>query len=271
MKLFAKKSLGQHFLNSSHALQQIISASDLKTGDLVLEIGPGTGILTKELLKTGAKVVAVEKDTRAIGLIKETFPENVQNGTLIIIEGDILDQKISATLSSVGILPFKFSIVANIPYYITGAILEKFLEYGPKPTKMVLLVQKEVADRIVANDGKESILSISVKAFGEPKMVAKVPKGAFLPPPKVDSAILSIENITGGKIDRCDSKEFFEMLRAGFSHKRKKLKKNLESVIGNQIIKKIWEKLLLDENIRAEDLTLDKWISIFSEKRKNCE
>lgn len=199
MKLFAKKSLGQHFLNSTHVLEQIISAAHIQKGESVLEIGPGTGVLTRALLNAGANVIAIEKDQRAVGMLEQDFFTEVKNGSLKIISGDVLDENIllrsdlSVTPPEVG--P-QFCIVANIPYYITGAILEKFLEHEPRPNRMVLLVQKEVAERICAHDKKESILSISVKAFGTPKIIARVPPGAFTPPPTVDSAILVIENIS---------------------------------------------------------------------------
>jgi 16S rRNA (adenine1518-N6/adenine1519-N6)-dimethyltransferase len=155
-------------------------------------------------------------------------------------------------------------LVANIPYYITGAILEKFLEHGPRPTRMVLLVQKEVAERICARDGKESILSISVKAFGTPHIIAKVPPGAFTPPPTVDSAILSIEHISNIAFTskNLDVKRFFSIVKAGFAHKRKLLARNLEDVLSKEEIGAIWEKAGFDKNVRAEDLKVEEWLKI---------
>ncbi len=282
MKLQPKKSLGQHFLNSPHVLEQIIGAANIKTGENVLEIGPGTGILTLGLLDASAKVIAVEKDDRAYELLQEKFSKEIANEQLKLIHGDILDSKVfeyrpdpHANESS-SILATPYSLVANIPYYITGAILEKFLENEPRPSRMVLLVQKEVAERIVArppdrkkldgtrNDhGKESILSISVKAFGIPKIIAKVPRGAFTPPPTVDSAILSIENISGANFqNHIHIKKFFEIVRAGFAHKRKFLIRNLEAVAAREDLAGIWNELDLDEKVRAEDLTIEQWIGI---------
>ena len=157
--------------------------------------------------------------------------------------------------------------MANIPYYITGAILEKFLENEPRPKRMVLLVQKEVADRIVARDQKESILSISVKAFGTPKLIAKVPKGAFSPPPTVDSAILAISDIAVKPFieNKIDIKRFFEIVKTGFAHKRKFLIRNLENVVETAELKKIWLKLGLNEKVRAEDLATQTWFKITAE------
>jgi len=268
MQLFAKKSLGQHFLNSKHVLEQIITAGNIKSGETILEIGPGTGILTESLLKTGAHVVAIEKDTRAFDLLKEKFAGEITSKQLKLICGDILDENVKLNQEN------SYALIANIPYYITGAILEKFLEHEPRPDRMVLLVQKEVADRIVARPlqatgkSKESILSISVKVFGTPKCIAKVPPGAFTPPPTVDSAILSIENISDVHFKSILAKNpdgisyFFTIVRAGFAHKRKLLKRNLESVVTREKLDMVWGKMGLDEKIRAEDFTPDDWITL---------
>jgi 16S rRNA (adenine1518-N6/adenine1519-N6)-dimethyltransferase len=274
MDLIPKKSLGQHFLNSRHVLEQIIAAAQIKKGEKILEIGPGTGILTKELLDAGARVTAVEKDQRAYGFLQGMFSREIEEGRLELIQGDILDAALPFTLT---LNPSSFAIVANIPYYITGAILERFLEHGPQPDRMVLLVQKEVADRIVAREGKESILSISVKAFGTPEIMAKVPPGAFTPPPSVDSAILAIKNISNAHFssDKAPSEEksgligrFFEIVRSGFAHKRKYLKRNLESVLKKEQLDDIWQELGLDVKARAEDLTPGQWLSIAHASKK---
>lgn len=255
-KIRAKKSLGQHFLNSEHVLEQIIAAAHIKEGETVLEIGPGTGILTAALLNAGAKVTAVEKDDRAYDILKEKRLKELADGRLQLIHGDILAYSILLT---------PYTLVANIPYYITGAILEKFLGHEPRPNRMVILVQKEVAERIVARDGKESLLSISVKAFGTPQIVAKVPRGAFTPAPKVDSAILAIDDIKEGP---ADVERFFDIVRAGFAHKRKFLKRNLEAIIDRERLNKVWEDLGLDEKARAEDMALEQWFALSTELRK---
>lgn len=273
----AKKSLGQHFLNSKHVLEQIVAAAAIESGQNILEIGPGTGILTKSLLAKGAKVIAIEKDVRSCVILKEKFAIEIEKGKLTLIEGDVLDSgELESALSKLtsdkaNIAQNKaggasFDLVANIPYYITGAILEKFLENGPRPGKMVLLVQKEVAERIVARNGKESVLSVSVKAFGEPKIIAKVPRGAFTPPPTVDSAILAIYNITNERFleKKSNIRTFFDILKAGFAHKRKFLKKNLEVVLSKEKINEIWQKIGLDEKVRAEDIETTTWINIAS-------
>lgn len=264
--LKAKKSLGQHFLNSRRALEEIILAANIKQGDIILEIGPGTGILTFELLKCNARVIAIEKDIRAMEILKDRFSSELKKGNLSLIHADILDQNLNLE----ALLPPNFSIVANIPYYITGAILEKFLEKGPRPNQMVLLVQKEVAERILARDAKESVLSISVKAFGKPSIVATVPRGAFMPPPKVDSAILKVENISGEFFQKNDLETafFFKVLKTGFAHKRKYLARNLEAKFPKENINMVWENLEFDKKIRSEDLAPEKWLKLVKKLAK---
>ncbi|HEX7724238.1 MAG TPA: 16S rRNA (adenine(1518)-N(6)/adenine(1519)-N(6))-dimethyltransferase RsmA [Candidatus Paceibacterota bacterium] len=260
MELWAKKSLGQHFLNSPAALAHIVEAGKLSASDLVLEIGPGTGILTEALLATGARVIAVEKDDRAYELLQTKCAAAISEGKLVLRHGDILESDRVA----LGLADGSYKLIANIPYYITGQILETFLEYSPRPSTIIVLVQKEVAERIVARDGKESILSISVKAFGTPRIVAKVPRGAFVPPPTVDSAILEISNISAAAFTQnsIDIRRFFEIVKAGFAHKRKILRKNLFGIASDDKIAVAWLNTGLNDKSRAEDLTPDQWMGI---------
>ncbi len=260
MELFAKKSLGQHFLNSPSVLAKIISAARIQPDETILEIGPGTGILTRALLDAGARVVAIEKDRRALSVLQEKFSAEVAAGKLVLQYADILETDRTAF----GLRDGQYALVANIPYYITGAILESFLEHEPRPNRMVLLVQKEVAQRIVAHDKKESILSISVKAFGIPKIIDSVPRGAFVPPPNVDSAILSIEKISGERFSDLGLgiRAFFTLVKAGFAHKRKFAKSNVGAIVEKEILDAAWKDSGLDEKIRAEDMALDQWMKI---------
>jgi len=256
--LKAKKSLGQNWLKSESAIKEIIKAADLSHSDTVLEIGPGQGVLTKALLETGARVLAVEKDDRLIKDLQEKFAQEIKLKKIILIHGDILEIEIEKELKKQKIGEYK--LVANIPYYITGQIIRKFLsETKKQPSLMVLMLQKEVAKRIVANDSKESLLSISVKVYGEPKFIKTVPAGAFEPKPKVDSAILLIKNISKNFFLGVDENVFFEMLKKGFGQKRKYLKGNLG------IAEEILQTCSIPTKARAEDLNLKNWQCLISQ------
>lgn len=262
MPLFAKKSLGQHFLNSPSVLHKIVEASRLREGEVVFEIGPGTGILTSELLKISDRVITIEKDDRAYALLQEKYAAEIAAGKLKLIHGDILE----INRGALGLVDGEYAVVANIPYYITGAILESFLEHNPRPRRMILLVQKEVAERIVARDGKESILSVSVKAFGVPRIIATVPPGAFTPPPTVDSAILEIADIATPDNTLFTTPEharhFFTIVKTAFAHKRKFALRNLEIRFDKEILERAWNTAGLDPKIRSEDIPVKKWIEL---------
>ena len=250
----AKKSLAQHFLHSPSALLAIRDASDVHPGDVALEIGPGRGALTEVLLDFTSKVIAVEKDRELVMYLRKRFSKAISAGYLDLVEQDILDFD-PEILTSYKI-PYK--LVANIPYYITGAIIKKFLSAKCQPELMVLLVQKEVAERIVARDGKESILSLSVRAYGEPHYVATVPRGAFAPPPHVDSAIISINNISRERFATISEEKFFSLVKKGFSSKRKMLKNNIGAD------STFFAVCGISEKARAEDVTLEKWFCLAS-------
>lgn len=251
----AKKSLGQNWLKSESAIKEIVKAAEIKGGDLVLEIGPGRGALTKSLLAEGALVLAVEKDDRLISELEEKFIEEIKNKRLILVHEDILHldfSKIFKTHLLANLSTYK--LVANIPYYITGQVIRKFLsEEQTQPSLMVLMLQKEVAKRIVASDKKESLLSISVKVYGEPKYIKTVPAGAFEPKPKIDSAILLVKNISRNYFASVSEAKFFEILKGGFAQKRKLLKGNLGKGDG------ILTACDIPLKARAEDLNLENW------------
>jgi len=261
MNIFAKKSLGQNFLNSPHAVQEIIDAGAITQNETVLEVGPGKGVLTRALLNAGAHVTAVEKDDRMIPLLKEKFAAEIAAGKLTIIHADILEKKVA----DFGISSYK--LIANIPYYITGELMRKFFEEDTQPERMVLMVQKEVAERIVARDAKESILSVSVKVYGTPKYIRTVKASAFIPAPNVDSAILLIEHISKDFFTQhsVSEKRFFELLKAGFAHKRKYLAKNLEDVTDKETIVRAFAEAEIDTKARAEDLSVETWKKLVEE------
>lgn len=245
----AKKSLGQHFLTNPSYLRAIADAGRVAEGSVVLEVGPGTGSLTEEMLSRGAKVIAIEKDDRLIGPLSERFAGEIRKKRLVLIHGDVLEQDIKKITAGK-----PYSVVANVPYYISGALIRFFLETKAQPGHMALLLQKEVVERI-ARAKKESLLSLSVKAFGTPTYVKKVPAGAFSPPPKVDSAILSIKSISRKNfLTQSHEIRFFELIHAGFAHKRKVLGKALRPLIG--------EKAKEVAALRAEDLPLAVWLRL---------
>lgn len=242
--------LGQHFLIHSWAARTLAHAVEPRPGEVIVEVGPGKGVLTKELLALGP-VIAIEKDEALVALLHETFAGEIADGKLTIVSDDIRN----VTPESLGIS--HYIVAANIPYYITGEIIRQFLTAAHKPRAMALLIQKEVAQRITS--GKESILSLSVKAFGTPKIVAKVSKNHFSPPPSVDSAILAVHDISGAFFDTISEKDFFAVVRAGFASKRKFVANNLGVVFDKERVRAAMIAAGLSEKARAEDIQLNDW------------
>lgn len=245
--------LGQHFLIHSWAARALAHAATPRSNETILEIGPGKGVLTKELLSFGP-VVAVEKDESLVRILRETFATEIASGQLRIVSDDVRN------ISPEALGLTHYILAANIPYYITGEIIRQFLTATPQPRTMVLLVQKEVAQRIVSEKG--SILSISVKAFGVPRIVEKVSKKHFSPPPSVDSAILAIENISRDFFDNLDEGHFFTVVRAGFASKRKFVANNLAVAFEKEKVGAALAAAAVPEKARAEDLTLPQWKKI---------
>lgn len=272
--MLKKKSLGQHFLRNQALLQRIAEAARLAPDDTVLEVGPGEGTLTELLLQRAGRVIAIEKDDRLIPVLRQKFAAEVASGKFALIHDDILKLDLGFM-----IYDLRFKIVANIPYYITGNFLRKFLqETERQPASMTLLLQKEVAKRIVAADGRESLLSISVKAYGAPRYIATVQAGSFSPPPKVDSAIITIENISRGlfsdahtepsavtrlSLVRKREKKFFTLLKRGFAHPRKLLASNLG------IAPRTLAACGIAPRARAENLSLAQWKSLATYQSAN--
>lgn len=253
-----KKHLGQNFLKSRVIVERIAKSAGIAPVDTVLEIGPGKGILTDALLECGAKVIAVEKDSELIPFLTEKFKEETAGGRFTIIEGDIL------TLPIEKILQGTYKLVANIPYYITGEIIRKFLSSDHQPSSMTLLVQKEVARRIVAADKKESILSLSVKIFGTPTILEIVKRTMFTPAPSVDSAVINIANISKNKLwaSGIEEMEFFKIIKQAFSQKRKQLLGNLKELKKEKELAELFNKKNIPLTVRAEDIPVELWTEI---------
>lgn len=244
------KALGQHWLRERAILAQIADSAELTGSDTVLEIGPGLGTLTSELLRRAEKVIAVEFDEELARKLPGQFPGK----NLEVIHEDILSFDLSG-------LPKGYKVVANVPYYITSKIVQKLMTADNKPSLVVLLVQKEVAERIAAGPGEMSILGISAQVFAEAKLDIIVPAEYFTPPPKVDSQVVILKTREAPLYDGIPEKDFFRVVKAGFSAKRKKLRSSLSG--GLAIDKKAVEDLLaecsIDANARAEDLSIEDW------------
>ena len=235
--------MGQRFLRSRKVRDKIIAAAELSKNDTVLEVGPGEGFLTEALAAHAGRVIAIEKDMRFVALLKEKFcnAENVE-----IIEGDILKIQNSKINPPVGGQNSKFKIVANIPYYFTSRFLRLTLEAEQRPELMVLMVQKEVADRLTAKPLHMNMLGLSVQAFAKVKRIAPVPRGAFSPPPRVDSAVVKIFDISNDFFEKhhINQKQFFALARRAFAQKRKMLSNSLG---------------LKGDTRRPQELSLEDW------------
>ena len=252
----AKKSLGQHFLTCDWALPAIIDAAAISPSDTVLEIGPGTGVLTRALAVRAKRVIAIEKDEAlARALVQNLKSEGITN--VEIREGDILLDMPTF------IEPYK--VVANIPYYLTARLLRLLLEEQThKPTTVALMIQKEVAERIVSQPPHENLLAIAVQVFGTPSIVKIVPASCFSPKPKIDSAIIAISDISNNFFTRHHIKPeaFFTVLRLGFSQKRKMLTNSLSTGTDKKTISDAFAALGINPKARPEELTLDQWAQL---------
>ncbi len=250
MGLKNKKSLGQHWLKDRWTLSNIADCANINVGDTVLEIGPGLGTLTSELLRRTDNVVAVEFDSELAAKLPGQFPGK----NLRVINEDILK-------FDLGVLGQNYKVVANVPYYITSKIIQLLMTSDNKPETTVLLVQKEVAERLAAKQGDMSILAISAQVYAEVTLGDVVPADMFTPPPKVDSQVVILKTRTSPIINPDSEGDFFRVVRAGFSAKRKKLRSSLAG--GLNLSKTEAESILNSVGIspddRAESLSLDDW------------
>lgn len=247
------KSLGQHWLHDRKILADIAECAELKADDTVLEIGPGLGTLTSELLRRAGRVIAVEFDQKLADNLLKQFPGK----NLEVISGDILRFNLIS-------MPKDYKVVANIPYYITNKILQMLLTAKNKPSTTVLLIQKEVAERLAAGPGKMSILAISAQVFAEVKPGTVVSRTMFTPSPKVDSQVVVLKTRTKPLIDDLSQVDFFRVVKAGFSSRRKKVKTSLAG--GLRLSKDeavtILKSAGINPDIRAEDLSMDDWVRL---------
>lgn len=249
--------LGQHFLVNKGIIEKIIRAASLSASDAVLEIGPGRGALTFALGARVKKVIAVEKDKSLVAYLqKEVARRNITN--VEIVRGDIRSFLASHFVFHVP----HYKVVANIPYYLTSALVRALLECPAPPSAILLMMQKEVAQRIVAKNSKESILSLSVKFYAEPRVLFAVSRGSFAPPPNVDSAVIEIKpHVRGAQIT---SAQFFAVMRAGFSAPRKYALSNIAKRLGmpQPAVARCFAAAGVDTHARAEDMTLAQWIAL---------
>ena len=256
-----KKRLGQHFLVDEAVLEHILSAAKLDPGDIVVEVGAGLGILTDVLAKQGARVIAVELDYKLVALLKKrlaAFPE------VKIVHADILKitpQRLLQNNLSASELVRGYKVIANLPYYITSPVLRHFLEAQPRPSEMVVMVQKEVGEAIAAAPGKMSLISVKTQFYSKPAIISYVPAASFYPPPKVKSVILHLDVYSQPPIEVSDVAGFFNIVMHGFSSPRKQLRNSLAHSlhIPTSLVTSLLKQAGIDAKRRAETLSLEEW------------
>ncbi len=252
--LRAHKSLGQHFLVDREALKAVMAAGRVGPDDVIVEIGPGLGVMTTELADQAGKVIALELDNNLVELLKRDAPANLE-----VRHQDVLDLDFST-------LPKGYKVVANIPYYLTSAIFRRFLESSNQPKLMSLLIQKEVAQRVTAEPGKMTVLALSVQYYGQPKYIQTVERFSFWPAPKVDSAILQIE-VFDQPAFPADPQRLFRLIKAGFGERRKMLKNSLAGGlnISIELATELVAAAALAPTTRAQELAMSEWERLYSQ------
>lgn len=247
------RRLGQNFLISDGALRKVMAAAAVSPEDSVLEIGPGLGSLTRYLAITAADITAVELDQRFLPVLEDVL---ANYPSVRVLQGDILELNPGELMGS-----RSYIVVANIPYYITSAVIRHLLSSTARPTKIVLTVQREVAERICAAPGALSLLALSVQVFGDPEVAAYLPAGAFYPVPKVDSAVVRVHLLPKAKIPPAYLDDFFRLAKAGFSQKRKTLRNALAGGLGIRPpdAENLLDSAGLDSRRRAETLSIEEW------------
>ena len=274
-----RKGLGQNFLTDPHHLAKIVEAAELTRHDIVLEVGPGPGTLTQLLAEQANHVIAIELDPNMVALLQSEYNDYAN---LTILHADILKTEIAPLLAhhlspqsptqpptqlpdhptnSPTTHPTTYKVVANLPYYITSAVVRHLLESNPQPSRLIITVQKEVAQRIVAEPSDMSLLAVSVQFYGQPKLVHHIPAGAFYPPPKVDSAVVRIDTYPQRLASISDVDFFFRVVKAGFSQKRKQLKNTLSAGLRRPpaAITQALNQANIDPARRAQTLSVVEW------------
>jgi 16S rRNA (adenine1518-N6/adenine1519-N6)-dimethyltransferase len=256
--LKARKSLGQHFLIDESVLTVILEAAELTSQDTIIEVGPGLGILTGELARRATNVIAVELDNGLASFLQRRF---ASQANLHVINADILKIKLSQLLGGKSI----YKVVANLPYYITSPVLRYFVETSPKPSLMVMMMQKEVGEAIVAKPGNMSLLAVSLQVYSQPKIISYVPARSFYPEPKVDSAILRFDMLSEPAVKVADINGFFQVVKSGFSSPRKQLHNSLAHGLGitPAEVAPFLKQAGIDPQRRAETLRLNEWAELY--------
>ena len=254
----ARKSLGQHFLGDQRVLGRIVAAAELTPEDLVLEVGPGRGALTRQLVTRVAKVAAIEIDSALASVLpsRTGFPANLS------VHCD--DARTLDLASVVGETP-AYKVVANLPYYAANPIIRRFLECDYPPTRMIVMVQREVAESMTALPGRMSLLSVGTQFYAKARIVCQVPPSSFRPVPKVSSAVVRLDVLAKPAVDVADSEEFFTIVRAGFSSPRKQLRNSLGHGLGvsGGLADSVLEAARIDGTRRAGTLALEEWAGIY--------
>lgn len=253
-----QKSLGQNFLTDPHLLDKIVSAAGLDQNDVVLEVGPGLGHLTQLLSQQAGRVIAIELDSHLVTILRHQLGE-INN--IKLIEGNILKLDIPSLLPPA---TSNYKVVANLPYYITAAVLRHFTTAKPSPSRMVITMQLEVAQRITAQPGKMSLLAISVQFYGQPNIVTRLKAGAFYPRPEVESAVVRIDRHTSPSVDVPDERPFFAVVKAGFAQRRKQLRNSLAAGLqrSRAEISSALKAAGIDPRRRPQTLSLPEWAAI---------
>lgn len=257
-----KKGLGQHFLIDETVLDKIIAAAELMSDDTVLEVGPGLGILTRALAQHAGRVVAVELDENILSVLARQLADcsNVE-----IVHGDILK------LAPGTLVDGTYKVAANLPYYITSAVIRHLLEAEHQPARLILMMQLEVAQRILAEPGDMGTLSVAVQFYGEPRLITRVPPGAFWPPPDVDSAVLRIDVYPERPVAVDDVDWFFKVVRAGFQQRRKQLRNSLSGGLhpSKDAVDAALKAAGVDPRRRAQTLKLEEWAAVAAALKTN--